>query len=166
MTVLQMAGSDIYCSIAKGRTRGTRVGPWRNGVVCFHAPDGPHSDPKGYVIVAFDSSVAVESSGTLTVRKLLTQPALSKYPVHEGGIEYPNVVSLDMGDAALVSDTHMAIVVVSAKGGGKAIGVICTDARGYLIVGTEIIGISNHFVTIAKATGAHASKIIYSHSVY
>ena len=158
-TVLQMAGSDIYCTVIK-----ESIG---NAVACFHDPGGPSSNVrKGYAIAAFDKFVAVEPPGTTRPNKTVPEPALSSYPANRGGSEHRTVVKLKTGDGALVSGTHMAIVVAPAKGGGNAIGVIYLDAKGNPVVGTSTIGISNHYVTIVKVTGPNTSKVLWRHSVY
>jgi len=159
-TVLQMAGSDVYCTVIK-----ESIG---NAVACFHDPGGPSSNVrKGYAIAAFDRFVAVEPPGTTRPTKTVPQPAaLTRYPGNKGGSEHRNVVKLGSGDVALVGGTHMAIVVAPAKGGGNAIGVIYLDGKGHPVVGTSTIGISDHYVTIVKVTGPRTSKVLYRHSVY
>jgi hypothetical protein len=159
-TVLQMVGSDIYCTVIK-ETAG-------NAVACFHDPGGPTSNiRKGYAIAAFDEFVAVEPPGTTRPNKTVPQPRqLAGYPANKGGSQHRTVVKLNAGDGAYVSGTHMAVVVEPAKGGGNAIGVIYLDGKGNPVVGTSTIGISNHFVTIVKVTGPRSSKVVYRHSVY
>jgi hypothetical protein len=158
-TVLQMTGSDIYCTVIKEGT-----GP---AVACFHDPGGPSSNiRKGYAIAAFDRFVAVEPPGTTRPNKTVAQPSLKSYPARNGGSEHQAVVKLAEGDGAVVSGTRMVVVVEPAKGGGDAIGVIYLDGKGNPIPGTSTIGISNHFVTIVKVTGPGSTKVIYRHSVY
>ena len=115
-TVLQMAGSDIYCTVIKEATG--------NAVACFHDPGGPTSNVrKGYAIAAFDAFVAVEPPGTTRPDKTVPQPKqLAGYPSNKGGSRHRTVVPLNPGDGAFVSGTHMAVVVEPAKGGGNAIG--------------------------------------------
>jgi hypothetical protein len=158
-TVLQMAGSDIYCTVIKETTG--------NAVACFHDPGGPTSNVrKGYAIAAFDQFVAVEPPGTTRPNKTIPQPKLGGYPANKGGSQHSTVVKLGTGDGAFVGGTHMAVVVEPAKGGGNAIGVIYLDGKGNPVVGTSTIGISNHFVTIVKVTGPSSTKVVYRHSVY
>jgi hypothetical protein len=158
-TVVQMAGSDVYCTVIK-----ESIG---NAVACFHDPGGPTSNVrKGYAIAAFDRFVAVEPPGTTHPNKTVPEPALTRYPGNTGGSEHRNVIKLSPGNVALVSGTHMAIVVAPAKGGGTAIGVIYLDGKGNPVVGSSTIGISNHYVTIVKVTGPKTSKVLYRHSVY
>ena len=159
-TVLQMAGSDIYCTVIKEATG--------NAVACFHDPGGPTSNVrKGYAIAAFDAFVAVEPPGTTRPTRPCPEPKqLAGYPSNKGGSRHRTVVTLKPGDGAFVSGTHMAVVVEPAKGGGNAIGVIYLDGKGSPIVGTSTIGISNHFVTIVKVTGPKSTKVLYKHSVY
>jgi hypothetical protein len=159
-TVLQMAGSDIYCTVIKEATG--------NAVACFHDPGGPTSNVrKGYAIAAFDAFVAVEPPGTTRPDKTVPQPKqLAGYPSNKGGSRHRTVVPLNPGDGAFVSGTHMAVVVEPAKGGGNAMGVIYLDGKGSPIVGTSTIGISNHFVTIVKVTGPKSTKVLYKHPVY
>ena len=158
-TVLQMAGSDIYCTVI-----GEGAAP---AVACFHDPGGPSSNVrKGYAIAAFDEFVAVEPPGTTRPNKSVKQPRLTAYPAAGGGKEHRTVVRLSTGDGALVSGTHMAVVVAPANGGGNAMGVIYLDGRGNPVVGTSTIGISNNAVTIVKVTGPKSSKVLYKHAVY
>jgi hypothetical protein len=164
LTTLRMADTDIYCSITRGRGKNE---PWRNGVVCMHQPGGPRSEThKGYAITADDKGIGVISPDSTKVLKLVVEPQMSKVPLHEGGVEYSVLVTLQPGAYVHVSGTHMSVVGLQAASGGRGIGVAYTDAAGDLIVGTKVISISNHFVTIAKATAPHATKIVYSHPVY
>jgi hypothetical protein len=158
-TVLQMAGSDVYCTIIE-----EGAAP---AVACFHDPGGPSSNVrKGYAIAAFDEFVAVEPPGTTRPNKTVKQPKLTAYPANSSGSEHRTVIRLSTGDGALVSGTHMAVVVAPAKGGGNAIGVIYLDGKGNPVVGSSTIGISNHAVTIVKVTGPKTSKVLYKHAVY
>jgi hypothetical protein len=158
-TVLQMAGSDIYCTVIK-----QSIG---NAVACFHDPGGPSSNVrKGYAIAAFDRFVAVEPPGSTRPVKSVAEPPLSSYPANKGGSGHRSVVKLKIGDGAFISGTHMTVAVAAAKGGGNAIGVIYLDDKGNPIAGTSTIGISNHFVTIVKVTGPTSSKVLWRHSVY
>jgi hypothetical protein len=158
-TVLQMAGSDIYCTvIAEGAAP---------AVACFHDPGGPSSNiRKGYAIAAFEGFVAVEPPGTTRPNKTISQPRLTAYPANKGGTAHRGVVKLSKGQGAFVSGTHMAVVVAAAKGGGNAIGVIYLDGKGNAVVGSSTIGISNHAVTIVKVTGPKSVKVVYKHAVY
>ena len=158
-TVLQMAGSDIYCTVIE-----EGAAP---AVACFHDPGGPRSNVrKGYAIAAFDGFVAVEPPGTTHPNRTVAQPKLTTYPARKGGSAHRAVVKLSKGQGAFVSGTHMAIVVASAKGGGNAIGVIYVDGKGDPVIGTSTIGISNHAVTIVKLTGPRTSRVVYRHPVY
>ena len=158
-TVLQMAGSDIYCTVI-----GEGAAP---AVACFHDPGGPSSNVrKGYAIAAFDEFVAVEPPGTTRPNKTVKQPRLTAYPANTGGSEHRTVVRLSKGDDVLVSGTHMGVVVAPAKGGGNAIGVVYLDGKGNPVPGSSTIGISNNAVTIVEVTGPKASKVIYKHAVY
>jgi hypothetical protein len=158
-TVLQMAGSDIYCTVIQ-----EGAAP---AVACFHDPGGPSSNVrKGYAIAAFDEFVAVEPPGTTHPNKTVKQPRLAAYPASKGGSEHRTVLKLSSGDGAFVSGTHMAVVVAPAKGGGNAIGVIYLDGKGNPVVGSSTIGISNNSVTIVKVTGPKTSKVLYKHAVY
>src|SRR5262249_14041422 len=114
-TVLQMAGSDVYCTVIKE--------PSGNAVACFHDPGGPTSKiRKGDAIAAFDQSVAVEPPGTTRPNKTVAQPKhLAGLPANAGGSRHSTVVKLGTGDGAFVKGTHMAVVVEPAKGGGNAI---------------------------------------------
>ena len=158
-TVVQMTGSDIYCTIIE-----EGASP---AVACFHDPGGPTSNVrKGYAIAAFDGFVAVEPPGTTRPNKTVAQPKLTAYPANKGGSEHGSVVKLATGDGVLVSGTHMAVVVEPAKGGGNAIGVLYLDGKGNPVVGTSTIGISNNAVTIVKVTGPKTVKVLYKHAVY
>jgi hypothetical protein len=158
-TVLQLAGSDIYCTVIQEGTS--------PAVACFHDPGGPSSNVrKGYAIAAFDGFVAVEPPGTTRPDKTVKQPRLVAYPARTGGSEHRTVVKLSTGDGAFVSGTHMAVVVAPARGGGNAIGVIYLDGKGNPVVGTSTIGISNQAVTIVKVTGPKSSKVLFKHAVY
>jgi hypothetical protein len=158
-TVIQMAGSDIYCTVIQEGTT--------PAVACFHDPGGPSSNVrKGYAIAAFDGFVAVEPPGTTRPNKTVKQPRLTLYPASKGGSEHRTVVKLSTGDGAFISGTHMAVVVAPAKGGGNAIGVIYLDGKGSPVVGSSTIGISNQAVTIVKVTGPKSSRVLYKHAVY
>jgi hypothetical protein len=158
-TVIQMAGSDIYCTVIQEGSA--------PAVACFHDPGGPSSNVrKGYAIAAFDGFVAVEPPGTTRPNKTVKEPGLTAYPAIKGGSEHRTVVKLSTGDGAFVSGTHMAVVVAPAKGGGNAIGVIYLDGKGNPVLGSSTIGISNNAVTIVKVTGPKSSKVLYKHAVY
>ena len=160
-TVLNMSGSDIYCSLNPQSTGGPTV-------ACFHLPNPSATKRKGYATVASEAFVAVEPPGTTKPNKLLPNPLLSSVPRIGGGSSHGNrVIALSLRDGALVSGTHMVVTVQPAKGGGDAMGVIYIDGKGNPIPGTYSIGISNHYVTIVKvvAKGA-APAVVYRHSVY
>jgi hypothetical protein len=158
-TVLQMAGSDIYCTVIQEGTS--------PAVACFHDPGGPSSNVrKGYAIAAFDAFVAVEPPGTTRPNKTVKEPKLAVYPASKGGKEHRTVLKLAEGEGAFVSGTHMAVVVAPARGGGHAVGVIYLDGKGNPVVGTSTIGISNNAVTIVKVTGPKTAKVVYKHAVY
>jgi hypothetical protein len=154
-----MAGSDIYCTVIEERAE--------PAVACFHDPGGPTSNVrKGYAIAAFDRFVAVEPPGTTKPNRTVEQPKLTAYPSSRGGREHRAVVTLANGEGALISGTHMAIVVESANGRPNAIGVLYLDGKGNPVVGTSTIGISNSTVTIVKVTGPKSSRVLYKHAVY
>jgi hypothetical protein len=160
-TVLNMSGSDIYCSLNPQPTGGPTV-------ACFHLPDPSATRRKGYATVASEAFVAVEPPGTTKPNKLLPNPLLASVPRISGGSAHGNrVIALNLRDGALVSGTHMVVTVQTAKGGGNAMGVIYVDGKGNPIPGTYSIGISNHYVTIVKvaAKGA-ATAVVFRHSVY
>ncbi|HUK44501.1 MAG TPA: hypothetical protein VLV28_04330 [Gaiellaceae bacterium] len=158
-TVLHMSDSDIYCTVIKeGSTP---------AVACFHDPGGPTSKVRrGYALAAFDNFVAVEPPGSTKPVKSETEPSLASFPTITGGASHSKLVELSLNDGALVSGTHMAVAVETAKGGGNAIGVLFVDSKGDPIVGTSTVGISNHFITIVQVTGAMTSKVLWRHAVY
>jgi hypothetical protein len=159
-TVLNMSGSDIYCSLNPQASGGPTV-------ACFHLPDPTTTRRKGYATVATEAFVAVEPPGTTKPNKLLPNPLISSIPKITGGSAHGNrVIALNLRDGALVSGTHMVVTVQTAKGGGNAMGVIYVDGKGDPIRGTYSIGLSNHYVTIVKLTEKGTASVVYRHSVY
>jgi hypothetical protein len=159
-TVLNMSGSDIYCSLNPQASGGPTV-------ACFHLPNPAATKRKGYATVASEAFVAVEPPGTTRPNKLLPNPLLSSIPRIGGGSAHGNrVIALNLRDGALVSGTHMVVTVQPAKGGGNAMGVIYVDGKGNPIPGTYSIGISNHYVTIVKLSAKGTPAVVYRHSVY
>jgi hypothetical protein len=159
-TVLNMAGSDIYCSLNPQTGSGPTVS-------CFHLPDPSTTKRKGYATVASESFVAVTPPGTTKPNKLLPMPLLSSIPKITGGSPHGDrVIALNLRDGALVSGTHMVVTVQSAKDGGNAMGVIFVDSKGNPIPGSYSVGISNHYVTIVKVTENGTPTVVYRHSVY
>jgi hypothetical protein len=158
-TVINMAGSDVYCTVNAAST-----GP---GVACFHDPGGPSSNVrKGYAVAALDAGVVVEPPGSTKPVKQLANPSLSAFPKIPGGTAHPTLVTLARGDIALVGGSHMAIGVQPATAGGNAIGVFFLDGAGNLVAGTYTIGISNHYVTIVEIIGKDKTKTVWRHAVY
>jgi hypothetical protein len=158
-TVLHMNGTDVVCSVLQNGTSST--------VACFHLPGGPSTTVrKGYAIAANEGVVAVEPSGSTTPVKVAHEPSFDAQPVFTGGAAHPELVNLALDDEAKVSGTNMAVIVTPAKGGGNAIGVIYVDGKGQPIVGSYVVGISNHYVTIVKVTGPSKAQTVYRHSAY
>ena len=108
----------------------------------------------------------VEPSGSTTPVKVEHEPSFEAEPLFTGGAAHSKLVNLALNDEAKVSGTNMAVIVTSAKGGGTAIGVIYLDGSGQPIVGSYVVGISNHYVTIVKVTGPSKARTVYRHSAY
>jgi len=158
-TVLHMNGSDVVCSVLRNEASST--------VACFHLPGGPSTTArKGYAIAANEGLVAVEPSGSTTPVKVEHEPSFDAQPMFAGGAAHSELVNLALNDEAKVSGTNMAVIVTPAKGGGNAIGVIYLDRNGLPILGSYVVGISNHYVTIVEVTGSQKAKTIYRHSAY
>ncbi len=156
---MHMSGSDIYCTVTKE--------PQGPSVACFHDPGGPTSAVrKGWAIVSLDELVGVDAPGSVTPKKYSREPSFASFPPISGGTSKQKILELANGDGVLVSGSHMAVAVEPAAGGGSAIGVLYIDSKGNPIVGSYTVGISNHFVTIVKVTGASKSQRIFRHSVY
>jgi hypothetical protein len=158
-SVLHLKGSDIYCTVLKQGAS--------SSVACFHDPGGPTSSVrKGYAIAANDAYVAVEPSGSTRPVAHRLEPSLAAEPTFSGGTPHSTLVQLDLNDLAAVGGTHMAVVVASATGGGRAIGVLYLDGKDQPIVGTYSVGLSDSYVSIVRVTGPARSKLMYRHSVY
>ena len=148
-TLIQMTGSDIYCTVLKS-SNGTAV-------ACFHDPGGPTSSKsKGYAIAASDAVRRRSSRQGARRRRavLKSEPSLARVPVFSGGQAHKTVVHARPGRRRRVGGTHMAVFVTTAKGGGNAIGVIYVDGSDNAVVGTYTVGISNHYVTLVKVTAS------------
>jgi hypothetical protein len=85
--------------------------------------------------------------------------------VHGRGA-HTTLVNLALNDEARIDGTNMAVIVTSAKGGGTAIGVIYLGSKGQPVVGSYVVGISNHYVTIVKVTAPQKARTVYRHAVY
>ncbi len=158
-TVLHMNGTDVVCTVLK---KGTS-----SSVACFHLPGGPSTNVrKGYAIAATEAWVAVEPSGSTTPVQLNSEPSFDSQPMFTGGVAHPTLVNLALNDEARIDGTNMAVIVTSAKGGGTAIGVIYLGGKGQPIVGSYVVGVSNHFVTIVKVTAPRKARTVYRHAVY
>jgi len=158
-SVLHMNGTDVVCSVLKNSSSST--------VACFHLPGGPSSTArKGYAIAANEGVVAVEPSGSTTPVKVEREPSFDAQPMFSGGAAHSKLVNLALNDEVKISGTNMAVIVTTAKGGGNAIGVIYLDGKGQPIVGSYVVGISNHYVTIVKVTGPSKAQTVYRHSAY
>jgi hypothetical protein len=117
-TVLNMSGSDIYCSLNPQVSGGPTV-------ACFHLPNPAATKRKAYATVASEAFVAVEPPGTTKPNKLLPNPLLASVPPKSGGSAHGNrVIALNLQDGALVSGTQMVVTVQTAKGGGNTMGVV------------------------------------------
>jgi hypothetical protein len=159
-TVLNMSGSDIYCSLNPQASGGPTVS-------CFHLPNPAATKRKGYATVASEAFVAITPPGTTKPNKLLPNPLFSSIPKIAGGSAHGDrVIALNLQDGALVSGTHMVVTVQTAKGGGNAMGVIYVDSKGNPIPGSYSIGISNHYVTIVKVGPTGTPSVVYRHPVY
>jgi hypothetical protein len=157
-TLIQMTGSDIYCSVLE-RSTGTIV-------ACFHDPGGPTSSKsKGYAIAASDLFAGIERPGSTRTTILKSEPSLARVAVFSGGQSHKTLVQLGLDDVAAVGGTHMAVFVTTAKGGGNAIGVIYVDGSDNAVVGTYTAGISDHYVTLVKVVGVQKSKVVFRHAV-
>jgi hypothetical protein len=158
-TVLHLNGTDVVCSVLQNGTGST--------VACFHLPGGPSTTVrKGFAIAANEGVVAVEPPGSTTPVKVAREPSFDAQPMFTGGAAHSELVNLALDDEAKVSGTNMAVIVSPAKGGGNAIGVIYLDRNGLPIIGSYVVGISNHYVTIVKVTGSQKATTIYRHAVY
>ena len=124
-------------------------------MACFHLPGGPSTTArKGYAIAANEGVVAVEPSGEHDARQGRARAVVRRRAdVQPAGRRTPQLVNLALDDEAKIGGTNMAVIVTPAKGGGNAIGVIYLDGKGQPIVGSYVVGISNHYVTIVKVTG-------------
>jgi len=157
-TPLQMAGSDIFCTVVTENKAPL--------VACFHDPGGASSSVrKGYAIAATDGLVAVEPSKSNTPVFSKDQPSLAKVAVFSKGTASAKVITMNLGDVAAVGGTRMAIVVTTAKGGGDAMGVVYLDAKNHFVVGTYTVGISNTYVTVSRIDSQTKGTVVYRHAV-
>ena len=158
-TLLHLAGTDMYCTVLKQGAV--------SGVVCAHYPGAPHSSvPKGYSVVATEKAVAVEPPGGRTPVYGDAEPPLGSEAAVAGGSPHRAPVTVGVDELAAVGGTHMAVFATPAVGGGSAIAVVYLNARYQPLVGTYTIGISNHYVTVVKVTGATTTSVVYRHAVY
>ena len=158
-TVLHLNGTDVVCTVLKNAASST--------VACFHLPGGPSTTTrKGYAIAANEGVVAVEPARSTTPVKVAHEPSFDAQPMFTGGAAHSTLVNLALNDEAKVSGTNMAVIVTPAKGGGNAIGVIYLDRNGLPIIGSYVVGISNHYVTIVEVTGPSKAQTVYRHSAY
>src|ERR1700750_919704 len=93
-TVLNMSGSDIYCSLNPQSSGGPTVS-------CFHLPNPTATKRKGYATVASEAFVAVTPPGTTKPNKLLPNPLFSSVPKIAGGSAHGDrVIALNLQDGA------------------------------------------------------------------
>ncbi len=156
--VLQMSGSDIYCTVVKSG---------RITVACFHLPGGPSSSKrKGWAIFGSDQYAGVTPSGTNTPKKLLAQPSFASVPAVSGQAGKSTMLVMAPGDLAAVKGTHMGIYVSKLKTGGDAIGVIYLGVKGNPVGGEITAAISNQYVSLVKVSAKGVSSLVYRHAVY
>lgn len=159
-TLIQLAGTDTYCTVLKEAKIGTSV-------ACFHDPGGPSSNVrKGWAIAAADSLVVVEPSGSTTPVKGQKEPSFGSAQAITGGRAH-NLLVLHLNDIVEVAGTHMAIAAKPALGGGTGLVVADIDPHGKFIVGSYGVGIGDHYVAITKATSPSPPlPVVYQHPVY
>jgi hypothetical protein len=156
--ILRMGGSDIYCTVVKSG---------KVTVACFHLPGGASSSKrKGWAIFGSDQYAGVTPPGTNTPKKLLFEPSFASVPAINGKPAHSQIIVMKLGDLAPVQGTHMGVYVSKAKGGGDAIGVIYLGKGGGPVTGEITAGISDHYVTLVKVTGANSTSVVYRHAVY
>jgi hypothetical protein len=157
-TLIQLAGTDTYCTVLK-----ESVGPT---VACFHDPGGPSSPVrKGYAIAAADKLVAVEPSGSTTPVKLFREPSFAKVPAFGPG-RPTSMLVMHPNDLVEVGGTHMGIAAKPGQGGGTGLVVAYLDGKGKFIVGSYGVAIGDHFVDIVKASPSQQLRVAYEHAVY
>jgi hypothetical protein len=159
-TIVQLAGTDTYCTVLLEKSIGTTV-------ACFHDPGGPSSPVrKGWAIAAADKLVVVEPSGSTTPVKAVKEPSFASVPAFTGGTAMSLLV-LHLHDLAEVAGTHMGIAAEPGEGGGTGLVVADIDPHGRFIVGSYGVGIGDHFVAITKAASPSPPlNVAYQHPVY
>ena len=158
-TLIQLAGTDTYCTVLPERSIGTTV-------ACFHDPGGPTSSVrKGWAIAIADKIVVVEPAGSTTPVKALKEPSFRTVPAFTGG-KAVNLLVMHLHDLAQIAGTHMGIAAEPGQGGGTGLVVADLDGKGKFIVGSFAAAIGDHFVTIAKASPSQQLVVVYQHAVY
>jgi hypothetical protein len=159
-TLIELAGTDTYCSVLTEAKIGTTV-------ACFHDPGGPSSNVrKGWAVAAADKLVVVEPAGSTTPIKAVKEPSFAKVPAITGGTAL-NLLVLHLNDVAEVAGTHMAIAAKPALGGGAGLVLADINPQGQFIVGSYGVGIGGHFVAITKAASPSPPlNVVYQHPVY
>ena len=156
--ILQMSGSDIYCTVVKSG---------KITVACFHLPGGASSSKrKGWAIFGSDQYAGVTPPATNTPKKLLFEPSFASVPAVGGHVASSRIFSMAPGDLASVKGTHMGIYVSKLKTGGDAIGVIYLGVNGNPVGGEITAVISNQYVSLVKVSAKGVSSLVYRHAVY
>jgi hypothetical protein len=156
-TLVQMTGSDIFCTVLKEGTT--------SAVACFHDPGGANSSVrKGRAIVATDSIIGVEPPGSNTPDVLKHQPSFGANPVFPGGASSSKVVTLVPNEVIEVGGTRMALLIKKFSDGGNT--VIVTDiGKTGLIDGSYTVGLGNKYALIARVAGSKFQSV-YQHAAY